>query len=93
MNSVAVINLKTEPLLKKQALELSKELGISLSSILNNELNRFVKEKSVSFEIIESPNDATAASIKASKKLIDKGTYHTFKNNTDALDFLTSELS
>lgn len=76
MNNYAVINLKTDPKLKKQASDVAKKLGISISAVLNNELRRFAAEKLLT----------------ASKKLLDSGDYHRFKSNEDSLKFLSNEL-
>ena len=49
MKNYVVINLKTEPALKKQAIETAKKLGVSLSAVLNNELRRLTVEQKVVF--------------------------------------------
>ncbi len=92
MSSYAVINLKTDPVLKKKAAEVADRLGISLSAVLNNELRRFAVEQSVSFELPEVPNAQTATLLKDSEMEIVAGEHHRFKNNQEALDFLASEL-
>jgi len=90
--SYAVINLKTDPKLKKQATEVAGQLGISISAVLNNELRRFAAEQSVVFDIPEAPNPKTAKELAASKKQIEAGDYHRFADNKKALDFLATEL-
>jgi antitoxin component of RelBE/YafQ-DinJ toxin-antitoxin module len=92
MTKYAVINLKTEPELKVMATKTAQKLGISLSAVLNNELRRFAAEQSVVFDVPEVPNAQTAKELAASKKRIEKGEYHTFKNNKQAVDFLVKEL-
>lgn len=49
MSDYAVINLKTDPELKKRATKVAKDLGISISAVLNHELRRFSAERSVTF--------------------------------------------
>jgi addiction module RelB/DinJ family antitoxin len=93
MTKYAVINLKTEPELKKLAAETADKLGVSISAVLNNELRRFAIEQSVVFDLPEAPNSQTQKLLKASRANIDKGDYHKFKNNKDALDFLADELA
>lgn len=88
----AMVNLKTDPELKKAASAVAKDLGVSLSAVLNNELRRFAAEKSVSLEYPEVPNQATAKRLEASKKAIGKGDYHHFDTNKKATDFLKSAL-
>jgi len=92
MRKYAVINLKTDPELKKLAAKTAEKLGISISAVLNNELRRFTNEQSVSFEAPEVPNETTANSLAVSQKEISSGSYHKFKNNNDSLDFLADAL-
>jgi len=92
MSKYAVINLKTDPELKKQAAKTAEKLGISISAVLNNELRRFTSEQSVIFDVPEVPNEQTAQVLALSKKEIDSGDFHKFKNNNEALEFLANEL-
>lgn len=92
MNKYAVINLKTDPKLKKLAAETADKLGISVSAVLNNELRRFATEQSVTFDVPEVPNAKTAKELAASRKQIEADDYYKFENNDDALDFLAKKL-
>jgi len=92
MSKYAVINLKTDPTLKKLAAKTADKLGISISAVLNNELRRFTTEQSVAFEVPETPNVDTAKQLSTSKKQISTGKYHKFNNNRKALDFLANAL-
>jgi len=92
MNNYAIINLKTDPELKKLATQTANKLGISISAVLNNELRRFAAEQSVVFDVPEAPNEQTAKQLAASKKQIEAGDYHRFDTNKKALEFLADEL-
>ena len=92
MSDYAIINLKTDPKLKKQAAAVADKLGISISAVLNNELGRFAAEQSVVFDVPEAPNVKTAKQLAESKKMIDAGDYHKFKDNKKSLEFLADEL-
>jgi addiction module RelB/DinJ family antitoxin len=92
MSKYAVINLKTDPKLKKLATETADKLGISISAVLNNELRRFASEQSVVFDVPETPNTGTSKQLAASKKQIDAGDYHQFDDNKKALKFLADKL-
>ena len=92
MSNYAVINLKTDPDLKKRAAKAADRLGISISAVLNNELRRFADEQSVTFEVAEIPNAQTAKELAESRKQIEAGDYHKFKDNDEALDFLAHQL-
>ena len=76
MSNYAVINLKTDPKLKKAAADTAKRLGVSLSMVLNNELRRFAAEQSVTFDLPEVPNKKTAKAMAASLKEIETGDYY-----------------
>ncbi len=92
MSNYAIINLKTDPELKKLATETANKLGISISAVLNNELRRFAAEQSVVFDVPEAPNGQTAKQLAASKKQIESGDYHRFNSNKKAIKFLADEL-
>lgn len=92
MSKYAVINLKTDPELKKLAAKAADKLGISVSAVLNNELRRFATEQSVTFDVPEVPNAKTAKELATSRKQIETGDYYTFDDNDEALDFLAGKL-
>lgn len=92
MSNYAIINLKTDPELKKLATQTANKLGISISAVLNNELRRFAAEQSVVFDVPEAPNEQTIKQLATSKTQIEVGDYHRFDNNKKALKFLADEL-
>ena len=92
MSKYAVINLKTDPELKALAAGVADKLGISISAVLNNELQRFAAEQTVTFQRPEVPNANTRRQLAASKKQIDTGDYHSFTDTEASLDFLADAL-
>jgi len=69
MNKTAVINIKTDPKLKKAAQEVAEELGLSLSSLVNSQLKEVVRTKKVSIKVKpEIPNASLIRSIKQAEK-------------------------
>ena len=92
MSKYAVINLKTDPELKRLAAKAADKLGISVSAVLNNELRRFAVEQSVTFEVPKVPNAKTAQELAVSRKQIEASDYYKFDNNDEALDFLADKL-
>lgn len=92
MHNYSVINLKTDPKLKKRAMETANKLGISLSAVLNNELRRFTIEQSVVFEQPEVPTTKTAQVLAKSVQEIEQGDYYRFEQTEDALQFLADDL-
>lgn len=93
MSDYAVINLKTDPALKAAATKVANKLGVSISAVLNNELRRFAAEQSVSFDIPEAPNSSTAKALSDSRRRIEQGDYHKFKNNEEAFEYLSRQLT
>ena len=85
MNKIAVINLKTDANLKKEAQVLADSLGVSISQVLNESLRRFTATRQ--FIAVEdyTPTDELKAIIKRSQKPSAKTTLGSEK---DALDFL-----
>lgn len=92
MSKYSIINLKTDPELKKSAAVVASKLGISISAVLNNELRRFATEQSVVFDVPETPNAQTAKVLAESEKEIESGDFHKFEDNNEALNFLAHEL-
>lgn len=59
MNTTAIY-IKTDPEIKSKAQKVAKELGLSLSSLLNGWLRQLIKTKTVTFSSYgEYPNEAT----------------------------------
>ena len=86
MNKVAVINLKTDPKLKKDAQELADKLGVSLSQVLNGALKNFTKTRE--FRVVEdyTPSRWLEDILRRSKK--NRKDDISFDNVDDALDYL-----
>ncbi len=67
MNS-AVINIKTNPVIKAKAQEIAEELGFSLSSLINGYLKHLVKTKTVHLTTSEEPSDWLIKILKENEK-------------------------
>jgi len=57
--ATAIINVKTDRRLKREAQSVSRELGLPLSAIVNAYLRDFVREKKVVFSSHPVPNQKT----------------------------------
>jgi len=68
----AVITVKIEPAIKKEAQETADFLGLSLGSIISAYLHQFVRTKSVCFSS-ETPNARTLRALRAAKKELANG--------------------
>ncbi|MBI2621737.1 MAG: type II toxin-antitoxin system RelB/DinJ family antitoxin [Candidatus Levybacteria bacterium] len=87
--NTAVINIKTNPETKVKAQAVAKELGFSLSALINGYLKHLVKTKAVHFTTDEKPTKYLIDAIKESKKDIKAGRVSPgFDNAEDALKWL-----
>ncbi|MBF8250032.1 MAG: RelB [Candidatus Levybacteria bacterium] len=66
--NTAVINIKTEPEVKIEAQKIARELGVSLSSLINSFLKHFVKTKKITFSAREEPSAYLKAVIKKARE-------------------------
>jgi len=92
--NTAIINIKTESNLKHQAQGLAKQLGFSLSSVLNAYLKQFVRSKSVNFSLLDEshPTKWAQKALKESRADVKAGRVSpSFTNAPDALKWLNSE--
>lgn len=87
--NTAVINIKTNPSTKTRAQEIAKELGFSLSALINGYLRHLVKTKTVHFTTKEEPSKWLIKVLKENKKDIKKGKVSpAFENVDDAIAWL-----
>ena len=81
--NTAVIITKTEPEVKKMAQQVAKEIGVSLSSLLNAYLKQLVRTRKVEFDLGEVPSEYLKSVIKRAEENYKKGkTSPAFKNTT-----------
>ena len=66
--NTSVITVKTPSEVKTKAQEVAKELGFSLSSLVNAYLRQLVKTKTVHFSLPEEPSPFLLNSLKESKE-------------------------
>ena len=92
--NTAVINIKTQPETKAKAQQIARDLGLSLSSLINAFLKQFVKTKSVTFSLDEMPNKRTIAILKQAEKDYKKGnTSPAFDDVEEAIKWLHKKSS
>jgi len=77
--NTAVINIKTEPQVKKQAQVVAEKMGISLSSLINGFLRHLIKTKTVTFTAREDPSPWLIQALKESREDIKAGRVISFK--------------
>lgn len=91
--NTAVIITKTEPEVKLKAQKVAKELGLSLSSIVNGWLRQLIKTKTVTFSALdEKPSEYLLESLRKSDEDIKTGKVSPgFNNAKDAITWLNKK--
>lgn len=90
--NTAVINIKTQPETKAKAQEIARQIGVSLSSLINAYLKQFIKTKTVTFSAGKIPNKRTIAIMKQAEKDYKKGnTSPAFKTGKEAVAWLEKQ--
>lgn len=82
MLTKTLINIKTDIKLKKEAQEVSRELGLPLGTIINAYLRDFVRQKRVVFSVPFEPNQKTQKLLEGIQKDLKAG-----KNATKPLSY------
>ena len=84
-----IVNIKTDPRIKKEAKKIAGNLGFTLSGVINAFLREFIRAKSVDFSLNnEKPSAYLKAAIREAEKEKKQGKFYSFNNVKDAIDFL-----
>ncbi|HEY5601356.1 MAG TPA: type II toxin-antitoxin system RelB/DinJ family antitoxin [Patescibacteria group bacterium] len=86
--NTAVVNVKVDPRVKKEAQKVVRDLGISLSGAVNGFLKHLVRTKTIHFSLIEEPGEYLINTLKESKRDLKAGRVISFDNPDTALAFL-----
>ena len=87
--NTAVVNVKVDPRVKKEAQRLAENLGLSLSGLINAYLKQIIRTKTVSFSAsAEEPSEYLIKSLKESKEDIKAGRVVSFDDPDKTLAFL-----
>ncbi len=91
--NTAAIYIKTDPEVKMKAQKVAKELGLSLSSLLNGWLRHLIKTKTVTFSSYdEYPNEATRKILRQAELNWKKGNHSpAFKTGEEAVAWLEKQ--
>mgnify|MGYP001568678927 CR=1 FL=1 len=85
--NTAIINIKTDVTLKKEAQAVAGEIGVSLSALIKAYLKQLVKSRKVTLR--EEPSAYMIKALKESAEDIKKGRVSpTFDNSDDAIAWL-----
>ncbi|HOI60320.1 MAG TPA: type II toxin-antitoxin system RelB/DinJ family antitoxin [Candidatus Pacearchaeota archaeon] len=79
-----IINFKTDKKVKEEAKKIAKELGLSLSNVMNLYLRDFVRTKKINFSL-KTTEDSMLEQLDLAKR---SGMSPEFKNIRDAINWL-----
>jgi len=87
--NTAVIITKTEPQVKVKAQKVAKDLGLSLSSLINAWLRQLIKTKTVVFSAAdEEPTQYLLDALKESREDIKAGRVISFNTADDTISYI-----
>ncbi len=87
--NTAIINIKVEPTVKKQAQRMAQQLGLSLSGIINGYLRHLIRTKEVYFSLSEEPTEYLIQALREAEKETKEGLVSpAFDNANDAIAWL-----
>ena len=87
--NTSIINIKTNPKVKANAQKVAKNLGFSLSALINGYLKQLVKTKTAHFSLSENtPSEYMLNALKESERDIKMGKSRKFANSKIAVAFL-----
>ncbi|KKS13359.1 hypothetical protein A2617_00140 [Candidatus Daviesbacteria bacterium RIFOXYD1_FULL_41_10] len=84
----AVVNVKVDTKVKKEAHKIAQELGLSLSGLINGYLRQLIRTREVTFSLSEEPSEYMIQALKESKEDIKAGRVISFAEGIDALNYL-----
>lgn len=91
MNTASIL-IKTEESTKNQAQQIAREIGVSLSSLLNAYLKQLVRTKRVEFDLGKEPSEYLKSTIKKAEENYRKGKISpAFKTGDKAVKWLEEQ--
>ncbi|MCL4360657.1 hypothetical protein M1555_05410 [Patescibacteria group bacterium] len=86
--NTAVITIKTDPAVKLKARKVARELGFSLSGVINSYLRNLIRTKSVHLSLHEEPTPYLLKTLRESEEDRKAGRYMHFDTSGEELAFL-----
>jgi len=86
-----MLSIKTDSKLKKEAQKVAKEMGLSMSVLVNQSLRKLVETRSITFQASLVPNAKTGRELKRAIAEIKAGAYKkwpTFETAKEMIDYL-----
>ncbi len=85
-----MISVKIDKELKEKASKISRELGFSLSAIINANLKKLVREKKVEFDLEPKYNPKFVREVLEAEEEYKKGDYITLSSKKDRKKFFAN---
>ena len=82
-----MINVRTDPKLKRAAMQTARELGFSLSALVNAYLMNLIKTRTIHISDSEEPSEYLIQAIREAEEERKRG-YYSFDSADKALKFL-----
>lgn len=90
--NTAVIITKTDPEVKRKVQAVAKELGMSVSALINAYLKQVIRERKVAFSLDEEPSDYLLNAMKEAKENVKTGNHSpTFTTSEEAISWLEKQ--
>lgn len=86
----AVITTKTDQQTKNEAQKLAKQMGLSLSGVVNALIKNFVRNRKLEINLVDKPEltDYAKKIIEEGERDYNNGDYYSFDSVEKSLDFL-----
>lgn len=87
--NTAIVNVKIDPAIKKEAQKVPAELGISLGGLMRAFIKQLIEEKRLEFSLSEEPSEYLKRTIKRAQRDLKAGKASPiFDNAEDAIAWL-----
>lgn len=91
--NTAVVNVKVNTAVKKEAQRVAEEMGLSLSAVINGFLKQLIRTKTITFSTEEEPSEFLIESLRESREDIKAGRVISFKDFGQAVDYVGKMIS
>ena len=81
--NTSVINIRTQPDVKKAAQQVAEDLGMNLSVLINGFLKNLIKTNTISLKVSEEPSEYLINSIKETEEDVKNGRVSPLFENAD----------
>lgn len=86
--NTAVLTVKVEPAIKREARDVARNMGLSLSALINGYLRQVIKTQTVVFSAKEEPTLFMLEELRESIEDVRAGRSTAFNTGEKALDYL-----